>query len=141
ELLAELIVRHRRARHADHVEAGGQPLAAREVIHRREQFAARQIAGRAEDDECRRRGRRLDAQPLEQGGGSALWHPLTISSARYGFSSRYLSALGVASTLSCCRARRRSAGSCSVRAIRISSSSSFTVKSAVSTAGRESRPA
>src|SRR5262249_39547944 len=164
----ELLGRHLGARDADDAEPRGQALTARQLVQRRQQLAACQVAGRAEDDEGGRLRGRLDAQTVQQRVGGAApgsGHSPTISRAqgrrangarvlegakgagtfstlsttqhRHGLSVRYLIAFGVASILSCWRARAFRSGSFSVWAILINSSSSFTVKSAESTAGRD----
>jgi hypothetical protein len=49
---------------ADDGESRRQSLIASEVVNRGEQLALREITGRAEDDERRGSGCRLDAQPV-----------------------------------------------------------------------------
>jgi hypothetical protein len=79
ELLAELVVGHRRPRHADDIELGGQSLIARQVVDGRQQLALGQIARGPEDDERRRRRRGLDTKAVEERiRGASIRHPLNI---------------------------------------------------------------
>jgi hypothetical protein len=83
--VAELLVGHLRARHANEVEALGQRALVREVVDRRQQLAVREVARGSEDDQ-RRGVDRQALEPLDEGvlgadgsGDSAHSSPLSRS--------------------------------------------------------------
>jgi hypothetical protein len=57
-MAAELVVVHRDAIDAEDAERAGQPLVQEEVVERRQELAAGEIAGAAKDDETGERGER-----------------------------------------------------------------------------------
>ena len=64
---AERVVRLLAARDADHGEAARQRAADGEVVERRHQLAARQVAGRAEDDDSTSVARTIFDEPTTEG--------------------------------------------------------------------------
>src|SRR5262249_49070906 len=91
-LVRELLARVRRARHAQRGEMVGERAADREVVERRHELAARQVAARPEHHERARRGltprptRRLRQDGLDARGGHGrasftAWPPNSLRSA------------------------------------------------------------
>ena len=70
ELGPELVIAHRRPRHADDRELRRQPAALRQPVDGRQQLALGEVAGGAEDDERGRTRRRFEAEAVVQGIGA-----------------------------------------------------------------------
>ena len=62
-LVAELLVRHRRAAQADDGELGGQQVLLHETVERRDELPLGEVARRAEDDDRARLSRPLKTHP------------------------------------------------------------------------------